>query len=136
MLGEFVAYTAHGLDVARVLGIGFYLPAYALDVYVRRAGFTIEVTVPELLHYLLPTIDPPGMGRKKTQDLKLCGGEIDPLAVDPDLSAREIYHEARKLVFQARGSGVQAATTQVGSHATNHLRWAGRFRNVVVGSHF
>src|ERR671916_327450 len=136
MLGEFVAYTAHGLDVARVLGIGFYLPAYALDVYVRRAGFTIEVTVPELLHYLLPTIDPPGMGRKKAQDLKLCGGEIDPLAVDLDLSAREIYHEARKLVFLARVLGIQAATTEVGSHATNHLRRAGRFRNVVVGSHF
>src|SRR5918998_1842149 len=131
MLGKFIAHTAHCLDVAGVFGIGFYLPAYALDVYVRRAGFAVEGSVPELLHYLMPTVDPPGMGRKKTQDFELCGGEIDPVPEDPNLPAREIYNEARKLVPHICVLGVHAAATQVSAHATNNLRRACRFRNVV-----
>src|SRR5918998_536489 len=42
-LGELVAHPAHGQDVARVLGVGFYLLAYVADLHVRCAGVPREL---------------------------------------------------------------------------------------------
>ena len=90
--GKLVSHTAHGLDVARVLGIGLNLLADALDVYVRRAGFAVEIPVPELLNDLLAAVDPSGVRREKAEDFELRGGEIDLFSVNPDLTARKIDH--------------------------------------------
>src|SRR5215210_8605437 len=120
----------------RVFGIRLYFLAYALDVYVCGAGVAVEISIPELLHYLLSAVDPSGVGCKKTQNPELSSCEIDLFSTDPDLTARNINHEVAKLVLDVRRLGIHAATTEVSPHAADYFRGAGRLGNVVVGSHF
>src|SRR5215218_9093453 len=68
---------AHGLDEMRVLGVGLYLPADVLDVYVRSPGLAVEVAAPEVRHDVLPMVHPSRVGGQQRQDLELSGGQFD-----------------------------------------------------------
>jgi hypothetical protein len=53
---------AYGLDEMRVLGVGLYLAADMLDVYVRATGLTVEVAAPEVRDDVLPMVHLPRVG--------------------------------------------------------------------------
>src|SRR5215210_3200896 len=133
-LGELVAHTAHGLDVAGIPGIVLYFLSNISDVHVRRADLTVEISVPELFHNLLSAVPPPRMRREAPEPLELRGGQIDAVLADPDLTAQKIDHEAGE--YKPLIRGFHAPTPEVSSYATHHLKRANRLGNVVVGPHF
>src|SRR5215218_7489265 len=93
-LRELVARPACGLDVARVLGVRFYLPADVLEVHVRGADLAVEVTAPEVGHDPLPAIDPPRIGGQERQNLELLGGQLDGPVSHQHLPTQEVYGKA------------------------------------------
>src|SRR5919205_935626 len=79
-LRELVAEAAHGLNVARVLGIGLYLLADVLDMYVGGAGLAEKVTAAaEVAHDLLSAIHPSRVGGQKRQNFELSGRKLHGL---------------------------------------------------------
>src|SRR5215216_7025820 len=132
-LGELVTHPAHGLDVTRILRVGFYLSSDISDVHVRRADLAVELSAPQLFHYLLAAIDPSGMGREEPEDLELCGGQVYTVIADPDLTAQKIDHEPGKREPLIRS--VHAPASEMGAYAAHHLKRADRFCDVVVSSY-
>jgi hypothetical protein len=49
--------------------VGFYLPSDISDVHVRCANLTVELSIPELFHYLLAAIDPSRMSGEQPENL-------------------------------------------------------------------
>ena len=95
-LSELEAHTTYGLDVVGALWIRFYLLSDTLNVYVRCAGFAVELSVPKMLHDLPPAVDPSRRGRKESKDLKFRGSQIDAAFLSRDLPAQKIDYKARK----------------------------------------
>src|SRR5215213_1167679 len=132
-LGELVTHPAHGQDVTGILRIGLHLPSDISDVHVRCADLTIELSVPQLFHYLLAAIDPSGMGREEPEDLELCGGQVYTVIARPDLTAQKIDHEAGEREPLIRS--VHAPASEMGPYAAHHLQRTDRFGDVVVSSY-
>ena len=70
---------------------------------------TTKIPIPELLHYLLSSVDPSGMGGKITQNLELSWVEIGQFPAGPDLTTRKINSEVGKFVLQVCSLGVYSA---------------------------
>src|SRR5215217_1712971 len=128
-----VTCPAHGLNEMRVLGVGLYLPADVLDVYVRSTGLAVEVTAPEVRHDVLPMVHLSRVGGQQRQDLELFEGQLDGPTTGQHLAAYEVYGEPRELQPAFRVPGVQLPPSQVRPHPADELTGGEWFRHVVVG---
>jgi hypothetical protein len=102
-------------------------------MHIRRADFTIELSVPKLFHDLLAAIDPSGMGGERPENLKLCSGQVHTVIAHPNLPTQKIDHETREhkpLIWS-----VDAPTPEMGPYAAHHLQRANRLGDVVVSPH-
>src|ERR687896_1872523 len=104
-LGELVAHTAHGQDVAGVLGIRLYLLPYVADLHIRRAGVSRELGAPHGLHELPPAVYPPGVGGEEQEDVELRGREVHGGALSDHLAARRVDRQTRELQEEALAGG-------------------------------
>src|SRR5919112_4373209 len=135
-LGELVAHTAHGQDVAGVLGIRLYLLPYVADLHIRRAGVPRELGAPHCLHDLSPAVYPPGVGGEEPEDVELRGREVHGGALSNHLATRHVDRQPRKLqAFLLRGDpGVDAPAPQGRADAAHQLPVGKGLGDVVVGS--
>src|SRR5918994_951355 len=135
-LGELVAHTAHGQDVAGVLGIRLYLLPYVADLHIRRAGVSRELGAPHGLHELPPAVYPPGVGGEEQEDVELRGREVHRGALSDHLATRQVDRQPRKLqaLRLSGGPGVDAPAPQGRADAANQLPVGKGLGNVVVGS--
>src|SRR5215218_9254686 len=116
-----VTCPAYGLNEMRVLGVGLYLPADVLDVYVRSTGLTVEVAAPKVRHDVLPMVHPSRVRGQQRQDLELSGGQFDGPTTGQHLAAYEVYGEPRELQPAFRVPGVQLPPSQVCPHPADEL---------------
>jgi hypothetical protein len=129
-----VTRPAYGLNEMRVLGVGLYLPADVLDVYVRSTGLTVEVAAPEVRHDVLPMEHLSRVGGQQRQDLELFEGQLDGPTIGHHLAAYEVYGEPGELQLAFRVPGVQPLPSQVRPHPADELTGGEWFRHVVVGA--
>src|SRR5919199_6218325 len=133
-LGELVAETADGLDVAGVLGVGLYLLTDVLNMDVGGAGLAEEVAATvEVAHDLLSAVHPPRMGGQKRQNLKLLGRQRHGLPPGEDLTPEEVQLQARKLqlpLLVGSALRVQAPPPEVRPHPAHQLARSEWFGNV------
>jgi hypothetical protein len=103
---EPIAYTALGLDVARILGFCLYLLSEMPDVRIDRTSSAAEIRTPNLAYDLLPTENPAGVSRKDPKDVELRRGKTDHLAPNQDLTTQDVHHEAGEHESLLQGLGV------------------------------
>src|SRR5215212_7795645 len=132
---ELVAGAAHGLDVARVLGVWLYLLTDVLDVHVGRPRLAEELPVPEVAHDLLAAVDPPGVGGQNREHVELFGRQLHRCAFRENLPAKEVHPQTRELqgvLLLGRGLRIEAPPPEVRPHAAHQLARSEGLGHVVV----
>ena len=85
-----IAHAVHGVEPTRVARIVAQLGAQVLDVRVNRALVALEVIAQDLLDQLHTRVDATGIAGERREQLELGGGQVDFLALDRDLMARDV----------------------------------------------
>ena len=119
---EAIADTVDGVEPLGLLGIIAQLGAKVLHVAIDGALIALKVVPKHLLDQLHTVVDTAGMTSKRGEQLELGSRQIDFLAFDQDLVARDIDDQIAEVEYLDGGLVGLVGTTEQGAYAGDSSR--------------
>src|SRR5688572_208201 len=133
---EAVPHSTDGLDSELRQAGRAELAAQARDMHVHGARLDEAVATPDEVEQLLPAEDPSRHADQRREQRELLRGEVDGLALHPDLEAVAVDLEVARLEPALALRGLElAAPADHRADAGHELAGRERLRHVVVGAH-
>lgn len=131
---EAIADTMDGVEPLGLLGIIAQLGAKILHVAIDGALIALKVIPEHFLDQLHAVIHTAGMAGKRGEQLELGSRQIDFLALDQDLVARDIDDQIAEVEYLDGGLVGLMGTAEQSANAGDELARRERLNQIVVGA--